>query len=132
MSCLTKYSIFKSYLCHVWSETHLPIYYPVYSFIRSCFSGFPGIKAWGWFLSLIHSCKYETAVKHCKLCLSESRWRQNKTDELQAACTWSVFVCFLVSRLPWVTWFRLKFSYNFSLRLESKSIATWRKNGYWL
>lgn len=64
--CLMKYSIFKSYLCHVWSETHLHICYPVNSFIRSCFSGFPGMKAWGWFLCLIHSCKYETAVKHCK------------------------------------------------------------------
>lgn len=57
-------------------------------------------------------------------CLPESRWRQNKTKE-GSGCFYSVcFVWFLVSRLPGVTWFRLRFSYEV-LRLESK--IAWSK-----
>ena len=97
---------------------------PVNGFRRSCFSDFPGMKAWGWFLSPVHFCKYETAVNHCKLMSPWEQVKANITDD-GSGCLYSVcFVWFLVSRLPGATWFRLRFSYEV-LRLESKT--AWSK-----
>lgn len=101
----------------MWSKTYLHICYPVNSFI-SCFSGFPGIRAWGWFLSPIRSCRYETAVKHCKLLKREE----------QRALSW--FCLVLGSQITWSVVIQAKVLSevlcDFLCRLESKSITTWR------
>lgn len=63
---------------------------PVNSFRRSCFSDFPGIKAWGWFLSPICSVNMKLQSITANSRLSESGQRQNKPDGLQAAFIQSI------------------------------------------